>query len=756
MAFSNPNLFADNASTFEGGTTAWVAGANTTLAISTTELLSGTRSMKATATAAGSVTATSPRFAVTADNWYAVRLPIRKSTATANQVFTGVITWYNASSGGTSLGTSTFSITLGTVTGWQSSNYVVTSGKAPAGALSADVKVTVTNLAAAEFVNFDDIYAAMIPMRTGQLLNFNISSMENDVSGWLVSNGSISRYASSGFNPTPTNGYYVLRAVSTAAGLMDIWLANLVPVTAGTEYIAYALVQSDSAIDVRFNVSWYDSASNFISNIESTTTFTAGMVDRQSLSGVAPAGAAYAKVWVRPVTTAANQVVYVDDVILMPSTKASNNLLTFNEWSHEVLPVPAWTVSSGTSARMYLTSNLTDGFYMLKLTPGTPGMGIMSAQLNRLLPVTPGKTYLVRCVGWRHITDAAQTVSSTMRPRVDWFDSSGNLLSVDNPDQFYPHDASGSFYAQVVSETRTAPTGAAYAKIGVEADCTNTLIDYWAFDNFEFYEATPEYLLSTDSERGMVSLTVNNVYSTADHITIHRVDEDGKKTPLRGYGFVYDNAPYTPGVILVEDYEAPLKSKVWYAITMYQNGAQGNRLFTQTVDSPVLPDADYVWFKSPGIPALNTQVMMEAPLKWSRAARSARYDIVGRKNPMHVSSVRAGRESSITLLIWDQESNELFNSLLDAGLPALIQAMPGYGLDGNLYVSIGDTECEPLDPDAREPGWRWSLSITEIDRPGGGLQGSSGKTWQNIYDAYASWDALFDAWANWTDVLTKG
>jgi hypothetical protein len=403
---------------------------------------------------------------------------------------------------------------------------------------------------------------------------------------------------------------------------------------------------------------------------------------------------------------------------------------------------------------MYLTSGITDGYYMLKATPTAPGM--VAGTLDRLIPVTPGTTYRVKCVGWRHATDAAQTITSSMRPRVDWYDSSGNLFQVDNPDQFYPHDGAGSFLAQIVSETRTAPVGAAYAKVGFEADASNPLIDYWAFDNFELSPATAEYTLTVDNALGMVSLNIGDIQSSADKITIERVDQNGKKVKLRGYGLVYDKAPYTPAPVLVEDYEAPLASRIWYAITWYTGTTQGTRLFTQAIDAPTLDDGDYVWFKSPGIPALNTTVMMEAPLKWSRQARSARYDIVGRKNPVNQYDVRSGRSSSITVLIWDPEANELFNSLLDSGATALIQAMPGYGIDGNLYLSIGDVDVEPLSPDAREDGWRWTLAITETDRPDGGLQGSGTTTWQTIYDGYATWEDLFDAHASWTDVLTKG
>jgi hypothetical protein len=148
--------------------------------------------------------------------------------------------------------------------------------------------------------------------------------------------------------------------------------------------------------------------------------------------------------------------------------------------------------------------------------------------------------------------------------------------------------------------------------------------------------------------------------------------------------------------------------------------------------------------------------MMEAPPKWQRASRSATYDVVGRKNPVHVSGKRAGRTAQITLLVWDEHSNELFDSLLDSGLPALIQAMPGYGIDGNLYVSVGDSEVESLTGTANEPGWRWTLPVTEIDRPAGGLQGSAGLTWQSVTDAYETWEDLFDAHDTWAQVLTEG
>jgi hypothetical protein len=133
----------------------------------------------------------------------------------------------------------------------------------------------------------------------------------------------------------------------------------------------------------------------------------------------------------------------------------------------------------------------------------------------------------------------------------------------------------------------------------------------------------------------------------------------------------------------------------------------------------------------------------------------AAYAIVGRRNPLHVTGTRSGRTSSLSILVWDEPSNDLFDSLLDSGLPVLIQATPGYGIEGNLYLSVGDVECEPVATAANEPGWRWTLAVTEIDRPGGGIQGSALSTWQTIYDNYNEWGSAYDENASWSEVLTR-
>ena len=114
---------------------------------------------------------------------------------------------------------------------------------------------------------------------------------------------------------------------------------------------------------------------------------------------------------------------------------------------------------------------------------------------------------------------------------------------------------------------------------------------------------------------------------------------------------------------------------------------------------------------------------------------------------------RGGRTTTVSALVFDRKVHETLDKLLDSGSPALIQAMPGLGLSGNTYVTIGDVEAEYLSSDAREDGWRWIADITETDRPTGGIQGSATRTWTDVSTDFATWDDMFAAYSDWTGVL---
>lgn len=754
MSYTHPNLLADSAGDFEGGTSTWIAGANTTRTVTLTENLTGARSMRLTPTAAGQVTAVTPRISVSESTPYLAYVPVRTSAATAGRTAAAKITWYDALVGGSSLGTSTSTINLSAATGWPTENRPVATGTAPTGTLAATLALTVTGLAAGEFVNADFVYMGEAAMLPGNLLTYATQSVESDTSGWAVSGATKERAYGS---LVAGGGSYMLRATSNAAGSVDIVTVDAAPVTAGLEYSAEALLYSvGTSLTTHSEIRWYNAASALLATESRTETLPDGVSTRLKVVGTAPGGAVSAKLAFRPQATAAAQVVHLDEAGISVAPNPAGNLLTYDEYSTESALEP-WSLTGGDAlARSYLTSLITDGSYAVYFEPD--GADLISLSLDRLVPVTPGVTYAATSAFFGRNTGEEITYL-TYRARVDWYDTEGVLFSVSNPDQFYTRSVAPGFTSGATgTETRTCPDGAAFARITLEIDHSDSLLSAYYVDSVILREATPEYTLVTDDETGSVILTVNYVDDAAGYVTVSRMDADGSRSALRAFGSAYDLVPYSPGALVIEDYEAPLGSLVWYAVTWYlpDGTTRSVQLFTQRVRTPVLADPDHVWLKSPGIPALNTRVIMEEPPTWSRAARSARYDIVGRKNPVHVSGVRGGRSASLTVLVWDAADNALFDSLLDSGLPALVQAMPGYDIEGNLYLSIADVDVAHLSPDARTDGWRWTLAVTEIDRPAGGLQGSALSTWADIAETYDTWEDLFDAWPTWTQVLTGG
>ncbi|WP_326792042.1 hypothetical protein OHA79_09580 [Streptomyces sp. NBC_00841] len=759
MAYSNPNLLSDVNSGFESGTHTWTAGSNTTLSVVAGQNLGGTQSLRLTPTAAGTVTATSPRVLVTAGTTYVVRMPIRTSAATAGKVFTARITWYNAASGGTSLGNSDAVVAVTAQSGWWLANYGYVVANAPAGALSAALVVTVANVPLAEYVNIDDVYVAPASLIAGNLLSYNTSSMEQDVSGWAITNGTLTKW---GGNLLTNSGYNLAAASSTAAGDVYIRLAATVPVTPGVEYLGYVWASSPtSTLDsVLVGLRWYDSGGAQVgTGAERSWSVAAdGLGHRLNAVGVAPAGAVSCRLYVRPQTTAAAQSFYFDHAFLGAAPNAASNMLTYDEFSTE-MTLPAWTVDgpapAPTQAPLYLSHPLQDGGYTLGVTPTAPGL--ISVSLDRLIPATPGQTYKASSTVWFYSNSDPNAIA-TARVRLDWYDPSGVLVLAANPPPFYSNSSAVTGYGGVsVWSTGKAPTGAAFGKFTVELMHTPaTTVTAYYIDNNQWALSDPAYELVVSDAAGLASLSVFAVpgQGVTGTYTLRRVHQDGHMSPVRGYVGDLTRVPFTQSPIVVEDYEAPMGETVWYNLEWFNGaGTKTETLATGVVSSPILADPDYVWLKSPGIPALNTRVLMESAIKWSRAARSTTLDIVGRTNPVSISSKRAGGTSSLSVLVWDTSAHEQLNALLDSGLPALIQAMPGYGVDGNLYLAVGDVDSDPVMDAANVPGWRWTLNVTKIDRPSGGVQGSALATWQTILDGYATWADVYEAFDTWADVL---
>jgi hypothetical protein len=688
-------------------------------------------------------------------------MPLRTSAATAGKVFTARITWFNATSGGTSLGNSDTVVTVAAQSGWWLTNYGYVVRDAPAGALSAVLTVTVANVPLAEYVNIDDVYVASAARIPGNFLSYNDQSFEQDISGWTVQgSGTGTMVQAEGFGG-PGGGYRMLSATSTTTAGTQVF-TGLKPITPGVEYLGCGWVAGAAGTAdtvVQGQIRWYDASSVEMGTLAlKAWTIKAGVFTLINVVGTAPAGAVSGRLFFRAPTPAAGYTWYMDEVFFGAAPNAAGNLLTYDEFSSETA-LPPWTVTGPSDPAVQYALNLThpsqDGGYVMALTP--TGTGTIAASLDRLIPVTPGQTYQASAAVW-FLGNSDPNATSTSRVRLDWYDSSGVLTQAGTPPPYYSSAGGLPGYTGTISQsTGRAPSGAVYGKLTVEImHTTATTVTAYYVDNIQWVVSDPSFNASVINDTGSVSLSIFTMPDAGlgGTYTLRRVHQDGSMQPVRGYVGDLVRVPFTQSPIVVEDYEAPMGEIIAYLVEWYN--ASGDKILLLSIGvgaSPVLEDPDYVWLKSPGIPALNTTVLMESPVKWSRPARSTTLDIVGRTNPVNISGKRAGGTSSLSVLVWDPSAHEQLNSLLDNGLPVLIQAMPGYGINGNLYLSVGDVDSDPVMDAANEPGWRWTLNVAKIDRPSGGIQGSAISTWQDILDGYDTWADVFDAFGTWADVL---
>jgi hypothetical protein len=147
------NILSTVDASFEGGTLGtWTAGANTTAAASTAAADDGSYSMALTATATGSVTASTASnvYVVQASTAYTISAAFK--AATTGRSSTVAVNWYT--SAGALISTATSSAVNSITTGWTQAVETVTS---PANAAFAAVTVTVAGCSASEVHYVDEV-----------------------------------------------------------------------------------------------------------------------------------------------------------------------------------------------------------------------------------------------------------------------------------------------------------------------------------------------------------------------------------------------------------------------------------------------------------------------------------------------------------------------------------------------------------------------------------------------------------------------
>ncbi|WNI28659.1 hypothetical protein [Streptomyces sp. ITFR-6] len=307
------NLIGYAASSAEIDATGWDTYANVVVSRASSVAWEGWYSLLLTSVAAGEVESRLvAQLPVTAGTEYAGSAMVQTSTASD---FLVELWWYDATATFMTAASVRWSLPSG---GW---TRVTTAGVAPAGAVTARLILRPQATAAGQAWQCDRMAVIATPKAAGELLSYNVRSMEIDGSGWTAVSGcTVDRstdYAYEGgasLKVTPTAGLAANAMVETVAH---------VPITARQAYQVTPRVRLGPSTELRYatlRFSWYDSADVLLSYVDLRWTLTAsggGWYSPQS-STVAPSGATGLAIGLLITSPETTETIYVDDVSLVP------------------------------------------------------------------------------------------------------------------------------------------------------------------------------------------------------------------------------------------------------------------------------------------------------------------------------------------------------------------------------------------------------------------------------------------------------
>ena len=598
-------------------------------------------------------------------------------------------------------------------------------GAAPMGAASAQVLVSAQATAPGQFTYFENVYLGY-PLRfAGNLLSFDAEQFEISGTSWAAeSNCTLSRTAP----PAPWNQawYYgggeELTLTVTAAGNASAACLERPAITPGVEYLGYAYINPPtSAASCWAELRFYDASGVQVSASRSTLAAPGTNWYRQIASAVAPANAVSASLAVGITSGTAGQLVCVEGAVIKVRTSTTtgdipnSNVVTHADSNFEQ-GVGAWTVSSGVATIARSTPWGAQAFvdsYSLTVTSSTASA---SAIRSGVYPVTGG-------VNWR-TSFAVKRVAGGWSTGVSvrWFDAGGALISTSTTTSTtIPSD--GKWWT--LTQDYTAPAGAATAQIElpVTASAASSTLQ---IDNVQLVQVLPQTSLTVDDATASTTLVIREI-NTSRMMTVYRILADGSRSLVRGPSGLLEMVTPTDTTFIVNDYEAPLGVPFSYRIEFYSATTGALQEFRVTETVTIDPgDPNYAWLKDPLRPVLNRRVLVKTAPAWKAPIDQQVYRIRGRQNAVVLSGIRSGREGDLVVWTQSDDEREALRFLLATGNVLLWQSAPGMG-ESDVYVSVGEIQFPRIVDYAREPWREWTLPLTEVDRPTGGMAGSA--TW---------------------------
>ncbi|MET9126902.1 hypothetical protein [Streptomyces sp. NPDC004528] len=608
-------------------------------------------------------------------------------------------------------------------------------GTAPATAATALVVLRATATAANQNWFFDRMLLALTTVSTGNLLPFNTETVEVDTSGWFAATNCSLAISTSAFT-----WYQSLLVTSTAAGgvMARTALSQAPTVTPGVEYTMYAYVTpSVGGLALQAQIYWRDASGNELSTSSATWTPASGQWTRVVVTGVAPAGASVARIAISPTATAAGQQWVMDRAVLAPSSAlmVAGNLLPYNVSDIEV-DTSGWTVTSATKTQT--TERVLGGAYAMKLVAVGGDFNIATAAN---VPVTPG-------LGYQFTAVVVKPTTRVFYTRIEWLDGSGNVVRTR---LIAWSGATDTWIACTAGDL--APDNAVAARLSVTVPDA-VAGEVWYFDRAE-WKIGGLTARAVPADGGGAAITLRGLTTGGPtwKWTLTRIAPGQAPQPVRGWTGDLTSQTTTGDVAVVTDYEAPLGVPLqWRVATQNPSGAG---LFTYTSD-PITLDAETtdVWLKDPGLPARSVKVTVATPMPtWTRDVPRSVNVVRGRALPVVISDVRGGLVGDLTVVTETDDDRAALSWVLDAGGPLLLQWPPGWG-ETDMYVSVGQVTAAPLVDYAEFSDRTWTLPLTQVDRPIGGVTGSADRTWQTVASSGATWAEALSGATNWLDVYT--
>lgn len=684
---------------------------------------------------------THSRISVTAGQQYYASTQV-KAVTTVGYTAGVFVYWFSSSSGGSALGSVGGLVSVTT-------SYQVSSltAAAPAGAQWAEVRLYTNGQPSNTDSRWDLVVFGPAGGLPGNLLPYAAQSMETGVGSWVAkTNTTISQTSAAAFADT-----FSMQITATAAGDAS---AEFVPpdisITAGSTYKASFYARASTGTpQAQIELEWYTAAGTYLSSSTALVTINSTGWTQVGISGAAAPGTA-AKVrprlWGKALAAAA--WIRVDEVFLASDPVLSGNLLTSNEQTCDTTgDNTLWVSQANVTISRTTTGPITGAGSLLDTAPVA---GASRFGLVRKVAVTAGSWYTV---GLTYQTPTAAAYQ--MRIGADVYNASNVFMqTVWGP--IGPTAATGT--ATATAQLLMVPAGTASICPVVEVTATAST-QAFKFDQMTLRTATaPPWTATVDGGLGAVSLTFGSpqppgYYTT---ITIYRTDPGGGQTPIRyqggeTIGYLIGSGTLWAGT----DYEAPRGVPVTYTARWSGTGVAD---YVTTTDPLTVPDlaGGQIHLKHPGRPGLNATFIVEKGPDWSRKTRQQALAVRGSARPVVVSDVRSSREGTITVFTVTDDDRRGLHGLIDDGGILLVQPPPGYGFDGQMYCAVGDVDETRVVDVGYESMRRWTLALTEVDRPVGGTVGSAVRDWQDVRDDLLTptWQDVLNRYGTWYDLLT--